>query len=83
MNPQPLLAEQVFGGYLDVGQRKLGGVLPLKADLVQLPSAFETLHAPLDDQQREALRALVGVGLSHHDHQVGVDAVGDEGLRPR
>ena len=27
------------------------------------------------------LRALLGVGLGHDDHQVGVDAVGDEGLR--
>ena len=75
-----LLAEQVLGGHLDVGERQLGGVLGVQADLVQVPAALEALHAALDDQQREALRALVGVGLGHHDHQVGVDAVGDERL---
>ena len=75
-----LFAEQVLGGHFDVGERQLGGVLPVQTDLVELPSAFEALHVPLDDQQGEALRALVGIGLGHHDHQVGVDAVGDEGL---
>ena len=76
-----LLAEQVLGGHLHVGEGQLGGVLGLQADLVEVAAALEALHAALDDQQREALRALVGVGARDDDHQVGVDAVGDEGLR--
>ncbi len=77
-----LLAEQVLGGHLDVGEGQFGGVLGVQADLVEVAAALEALHAALDDQQREALRALVGVGARHDDHQVGVDAVGDEGLGP-
>ena len=75
-----LLAEQVLGGHLHVGERQLCGVLRVQADLVEVAAALEALHAALDDQQREALGALVGIGLRDHDHQVGVDAVGDEGL---
>ena len=78
-----LLAEQVLGRHLDVGEGQLGGVLGVQADLVEVAAALEALHAALDDQQREALRALVGVGLRDDDHQVGVDAVGDERLRRR
>ena len=45
-----------------------------------MTSALKARHTPLHGKQREALRALVRVGLGHHDHQVGVDAVGDERL---
>ena len=34
----------------------------------------------LDDEQRDPLVAGLGVGPGDHDHQVGQDAVGDEGL---
>ena len=78
-----LFAEQVLGGHLHVGERQLCGVLAVQADLVELASALEALHVALDDQQREALGALVGIGLGDHDHQVSVDAVGDEGLGTR
>ena len=82
MKPDALLAEQVLGGHLDVGEGQFGGVLRVQADLVEVAAALEALHAALDDQQREAQGALVGVGAGHDDHQVGVNAVGDEGLRP-
>src|SRR5690606_15758169 len=48
----------------------------------ELAAALETGHAALDDKQRERLVAgsRVRVRARHHDHQVGVDARGDEGL---
>lgn len=52
----------------------------LETDLVELAAAFEAGHPPLDHQQAEALRTLVRIGTRDHDHQVGVDAVGDERL---
>ena len=52
----------------------------MQADLVQVAAALEALHAALDDEQADALVAGLGVGAGDHDHQVGVDAVGDEGL---
>jgi hypothetical protein len=58
------------------------GVLRLHADLLEVAAALEALHAALDHQQAEALGAGRRVGLRDHDHEVGVDAVGDEGLRP-
>ena len=76
-----LLAEQVLGGHLHVGEGQLRGVLGVETDLVEVAAALEARHPPLDDQQREAQRALVGVGAGHDDHQVGVNAVGDERLR--
>jgi len=74
------VAEQVFGGHPDIGERQLCGVLSIEADLVEFAAALEALHAPLDDQQREARRALARVSAGDHDHQVGIDPVGDEGL---
>ena len=76
-----LLAEQVLLGHLDVVEEQLGGVLGLHADLVEVAAALEALHAALDDEQADALVAGVGVGAADHDHQVGHDAVADEGLR--
>ena len=78
--PHALLAEEVFGGNLDVGERQLGRVLSVQSDLVQMASAFEALHAAFDNKQRKALRALVRIGLRYHDHQVGVDSVGNKRL---
>ena len=34
--PEPFLAEEVLGRHLHVGERQFGGVLGLKADLVQV-----------------------------------------------
>ena len=68
-----LFSEQVLGGHVDVGEGQLGGVLRVEPDLVQVAAALEALHAALDDEQREALGALVGVGARHDDHEVGVE----------
>src|SRR5699024_786242 len=58
------------------------GVLGIQAELVDVAPTLEAGHAALDDQEGKALRPGVGVGLADHHDQVGVDAVGDEGLLP-
>jgi hypothetical protein len=50
------------------------------ADLVEVAPAFEAVHPPLEDQQRQPGVTFGGVGLGRDDHQVGVDPVGDERL---
>ncbi len=50
------------------------------ADLRQLATAGEALPVGLDDQQADALVPFRRVGLDRGDDQVGVLAVGDEGL---
>src|SRR5271165_2504384 len=75
------VTEQVRRRYPHVVEGQLGRVLRVQADLVQLATALEALHTPLDHEQGESQRALVGTGLRDHDHQVGVDPIGDEGLR--
>ena len=77
-----LLADQILDRHFDIGERQLSGVLRVQADLVEVTSAFEARHPPLHGQQGKSLRALIRVGLGHHDYQVGVDAVGDERLGP-
>ena len=51
----------------------------VQAELVQVAAALEAGHAALEDQQRHALVPVLA-GAHRGDHQVGVDAVGDEGL---
>jgi hypothetical protein len=51
------------------------------ADLVEVAASFETFHPAFDHQQRHARVPLGRIGLRDHDHEVGVDAVGDERLR--
>ena len=75
-----LAAEQVGRGHPDVVEEQLGGVLRVQADLVQLAAAGEAGHAALRHEQADAVRARLRFGAGHHDHQVGVDPVGDEGL---
>jgi hypothetical protein len=52
----------------------------MQADLVQVAATLEAGHAPLDDQQADALVARVRIGPGHHDDQVAELAIGDEGL---
>jgi len=39
-----LLAQQVGGGDLDVGEEQLGGVLGVLADLLEVPAPVEAVH---------------------------------------
>ena len=75
-----LLPEQVLGGYADVVEEQLGGVLRVHPELVEVAAALEAVHAALDHDQRDAAVAFGRVGLDRRDHEVGVDAVRDEGL---
>ena len=52
----------------------------LQAQLFQALAHAKTRHATLHQQQAGALGAGLRMGLGHHDHQVGVPAIGDEGL---
>ena len=80
--PLALLAEQVLHRDDDVVEEQLGGVLGVQSDLVQVAAPLEAVHAPLEHHERHAGVTSLGIGLHRHDDQVGVDPVGDEGLRP-
>lgn len=75
-----LLAEEVGRRDADIVEAELRRVLGVEADLVEVASPLEARHAALDDEQREALGALLRIGAGDDDHQVGVDTVGDERL---
>src|SRR6185295_15711762 len=81
VEPLPLLAEEVGGGYPAVLERQLAGVAGPPAQLVQLAADGEAGRAALDDEEREALVAPGGVRLHGGDHEVRADAVGDVCLR--
>jgi hypothetical protein len=62
-------------------EEQLRGVLRLQPHLVELAAAAEALCTiGLHQQQAHALGPGLAFGLGHHDDQVGVLAVGDEGL---
>ena len=73
-------AEQVLDRHLHVGEEQLGGVLRVQADLLEVAAALEAVHPALDHEQTHARVPLRRVGLDRGDHEVGVDAVGDERL---
>ena len=74
------VADQVFRRHFHVLEKQLRSVLGFHAHFLQVLAFLEAFHALFDDQQAGALGAFAGVGLGHHDHDVGVLAVGDEGL---
>ena len=65
----------------DVGEEQLGGVLGVHPDLLEVPPALEARHPALQHEQAHPRVALGRVGLDRGDDEVGVDPVGDEGLR--
>ena len=71
-----LFAENVLDGDTDVDERQFGGVLDLAAHLLQFATAGETLHPVLDDEQRQSLAPVFGVGerAGDDDHEVGLNA---------
>ena len=56
--------------------------LRLEADLVELATFLEAGHAFLDDEETDAVRWALSVDVrdGDNDHDVSVDAVGDEDL---
>jgi len=56
--------------------------LPRNAELVELLSGREALHAFSDDEGGGRARAELGFGLGVDHHRVGVGAVGDPHLVP-
>ena len=81
--PSPSSPSRLSDRHPHVGERQLGGVLRVQAQLVEVAAALEAGHAALEDHQRHAAAPVVRVvaGLDRGDHEIGVDAVGDERLR--
>ena len=81
-----LLAEQALGRDADVLEGELAGVGGVHPHLLQLGRDAEAGHllavlvAQVDDEQGDAVVALLRVGLGDEDDEVGARAVGDEGL---
>ena len=80
--PVPSVAEAVGDGNPGVGEEQLRRVLGVHADLLEVAAALEAGRVALDDDERHPAVALARVGLDRGDHEVGVDAVRDERLRP-
>src|SRR3546814_9154262 len=80
----PLVAEAVGDRHADVVEEKLRRIGLVLPDLVEVAAALESFAVGLDEDDRHALprRLYLGVGLDADEDQVGVLAVGDEGLRP-
>ena len=75
-------AEQVLRRQFDVLEEQFGGVGGVEAELLQLAAAAEAWRiGGLHHHQRDALGAFLRVGLGDNDNEIGVLAVGDEGLR--
>ena len=77
-----LLAEQVLDRHARVREGQLGRVLRVLTDLLELARPRKALRSALYDDQADAAVALGRIGLGGHDHEVGVDPVGDERLGP-
>ena len=67
-------------GKLNILEKQLGGVLRVHAELVEVAALRETRKAGIHQKQRDALGTGGRVGLGHHDHHIGVLAVGNKGL---
>ena len=73
-------AEHIGFRHFHVVEEQLGGVLGFLAHLHEIAAALETVHAALDQEQGHVMGIVLRVGLGRHDHQIGIDAVGDIGL---
>ncbi len=75
-----LIAEPIGRRNPHIAEEKLRRVLPLQPDLFELAPLAEAGGAFFDADQGDFLAARGGLHLGGGDHQIGVDAVGDEGL---
>ena len=80
MKPPPSSPSRLAAGTAHVGERELGGVLGVHADLVEVAAALEAGHPPLHHQQADPLMPGGRIGPGGDDHQVAHLPVGDEGL---
>src|SRR5262249_31434572 len=73
--------QQVFRGQLDVLEEQLRGVGSIEAELLELAAAAKARRVVgLDHDQRDALGTGARIGLGDYDDEIGVLAIGDEGL---
>ena len=73
-------AQQVLARNTHIVKKELSRILRLEAQLFEALAHREARHAPLHQQQAGALGTCGRVGLGHHNHQIGMPAIGDEGL---
>ena len=73
-----LLTEEVFRRNFNIGKEQLCSVLSMHPQLVEVATTFKTLHAPLYKKQRNTTMAFFGVGATHHNDHIAVDAIGDK-----
>ena len=78
---EPILADAVGLGHLHVLEHQGVRVAAADAHLVFLGADDEAFHATLHDETIDAVVALVGVGLGHHEIGACRSAVGDPILR--
>ncbi|MNP18853.1 hypothetical protein D3C76_1113520 [compost metagenome] len=74
-------AEQVGHRHTDVVEEQLRSVLAFLAELVEDAATAEARQIiDLQHDNRHALRAQGRVGLAYQQHQIGLGAIGNEGL---
>ena len=76
-------AEEIFGGDGAVFEDEFAGVGGAQAELVFLLAGAEAGRSFFDDEGGESVGAFFLICNSDDDRDVGVVAVGDEGLRCR
>ena len=80
--PLALDAEQLCLGHAAVLEDHLARLAGAHPELVFLLAGAKPWRAALDDERRDAPRALAARGHRHHDDEIAVAAVGDELLGP-
>ena len=74
-------AHEILGGHAAVGENEFAGVAGAQAELVFLLAGTKAGGSLLHDESRDAAILFGGVGGGDHHADIGIVAVGDEGLR--
>ena len=81
MKPSPSAPSEILSGHAAVGENHFRGVAGAQAELVFFLAGLESGRSLFDDEGADAVRAFGFVGHRHHHGNVGIVAVGGEGLR--
>ena len=77
----PLLAKPRLARQFDILEEQLRSILGVHAELLEIAAFRKSPKAAIHEEQRDAFRAERRVGLRNDNNEIGVLAVGDEGLR--
>ena len=80
-NPSPSLPEQIFRRDFAIGEDHFAGVAGAQSELIFFFPGLEAGSALFDDERRDAVAFLCGVGDRHTHADVRVMAIGGEGFR--